>query len=75
VTDGYYAQLARALLDAGDPGPSVARFLCVEYRLKPPEALEAIARGRCIENDIIERAGHETRVGYRATLRRRANIW
>jgi hypothetical protein len=41
-----YSQLARALLDAGDPPVSVARFLRSEYGLDRIEAKEAIANGR-----------------------------
>jgi hypothetical protein len=43
-----YSQLARALLDAGDPPVSVARFLRTEYGLDRTEAKEAIANGRRI---------------------------
>jgi hypothetical protein len=74
VYSGYYAQLARALLDAGDKPASVARFLCAEYRLKAPEAKEAIARGRLLEiKQTEEQASPIPRHGYRDTLRPRAS--
>ena len=71
----YYAVLARALLDAGDPTSSVAHFLCSEYRLKPLEAEEAIARGQRIKIETNEAAAQSPipRHGYRDTLRPRAN--
>jgi hypothetical protein len=55
-----YSQLARALLDAGDPPVSVARFLRSEYGLDRIEAKEAIANGRRIADQTAEQAATQT---------------
>ena len=52
MTNQHYAELARALLDVGDPPSSIARFLRVEYGLNCDQANRAIERGRSL---VIEK--------------------
>jgi hypothetical protein len=61
-----YPELARALLEHGDPPTRIAQFLHVEYGLDPNQADAAIRLAR----QLIEEAQAETRT--RTTARRRS---
>src|SRR5262245_32564586 len=63
--DGY-PDLARALLECGDPPGRVSKFLRVEYGLEPDQADAAIRLAR----QLIEEAEAEARP--RAAARRRS---